>query len=201
MGNDEIMKYLIWLQGVLNAGSNKATLLFEHFCDAKGIYQNKGALKSLGILSCSELKRADRLTLEDSEKILGLCQKNGISTVGLFDDNYPDSFRYIKNPPLVLYIKGELPDFNNSPSICIVGPRQVSEFGKKSAYSLAYRLSKGGLIVVSGGAVGADRAVHMGVLKAGGNPVAILPCGILNGYLKENLYSIYMKLQRMQEVI
>lgn len=114
------------------------------------------------------------------------CSKNGIKTVGIFDKDYPDSLRHIKNPPLVLYTKGELPDFNSLPSICIVGPRKVSDFGEKSAYSLAYRLSKAGIIVVSGGAKGADAAAHIGALKAGGKTVAILPAGILNGYLKDN---------------
>lgn len=181
-----MMKYLIWLQGVLSAGSNKVPYLFERFSDAKSIYENKSSLKALGVLSDAEKARAEKLSLDYSQKIIDLCDKNGISTIGYFDKNYPDSFRHIKNPPLVLYIKGSLPDFNSLPSICIVGPRKVSDFGEKSAYSLAYRLSKGGMLVVSGGAKGADTAVHKGVLKAGGAPISILPCGILNGYLKEN---------------
>lgn len=180
------MKYLIWLQGVLNSGSNKVNDLFERFADAKEIYQNRSTRNFLEILSSAEISRAEKLTLEYSEKILDKCSKNGISTVGFCDANYPESFRHIDNPPLVLYIKGCLPDFNSLPSVCIVGPREVSEFGEKSAYSLAFRLSKSGMIVVGGGAKGADTAVHKGVLKAGGKPVSILPSGILNNYLKEN---------------
>lgn len=181
------MKYLVWLQAVLKEGSYKAVELLEHFGNAQNIYNQRNAkLKELKILSPAELKRAHEITLEEIECVLKKCEDNSIKTVGFYDDSYPDSLRHIKNPPLVLYIKGELPDFNSLPSICIVGPREVSEFGKKSAYSLAYRLSKAGIIVVSGGAKGADAAAHIGALKSGGKTVAILPCGILNGYLKEN---------------
>lgn len=183
------MKYLVWLQAVLKEGSNKAVELLEHFGNAQNIYNQRNAkLKELKVLSPAEMKRAKEITLEEIETVLKRCRDNSIKTVGLYDDNYPDSLLHIKNPPLVLYIKGELPDFNSLPSICIVGPRDVSAFGEKSAYSLAFRLSKAGIIVVSGGAKGADAAAHIGALKSGGKTVAILPCGILNGYLKENAH-------------
>ena len=74
-----------------------------------------------------------------------------------------------------------------------MGPRKVTDFGEKSAYSLAARLSKAGIVVISGGAKGADAAAHIGALKSGGKTVAILPCGIMNDYLKDNA--------RLREVI
>lgn len=181
------MKYLIWLQAVLKEGSYKASELLDYFENAQNVYlHRKDKLQSLNILSAAEQKRAREITINTAEEVLRECSKNGLRTVGIFDKAYPESLRHIKNPPLVLYIKGEFPDFNSLPSICIVGPRNVSEFGKKSAYSLAYRLSKAGIIVISGGAKGADTAAHIGALKAGGKTVAVLPCGILNGYLKDN---------------
>lgn len=187
MGNDEEMKYLIWLQAVLKAGSNKALKLIEQFSGAEEVYKNRNtALKNLGILSRGELERASRLDLSWAEGVIEQCHKNGIGIISIYDKCYPENFRHIGNPPLVLYIKGSLPDFNSLPSICIVGPRKVSKFGEKSAYSLANRLSKSGIIVVSGGAKGADAAAHIGALKAGEKTVAILPCGILNDYLKDN---------------
>lgn len=181
------MKYLIWLQAVLRAGSNKSGLLLEKFGNAKEVYRHRnGALLNMNILSRAESERAQKLTDNFGEEVISACRKNNIKIVGIFDNCYPEAFRHIINPPLVLYIKGSLPDFNSNPSICIVGPREVSEFGKKSAYSLGYRMSKAGIIVVSGCAKGADRAAHIGALKSGGTTVGILPCGILNGYLKEN---------------
>lgn len=181
------MKYLVWLQEVLRAGSNKVLPLLSHFGSARGVYEARnGKLKTLNILSQGEMSRAESVTLSRAENILALCQKHNIKTVGFFDECYPDAFRNIANPPLVLYIKGTFPNFNVEPSVCIVGPRKVTEFGQKSAYSLSARLSKSGIIIVSGGAKGADTAAHVGALKVEGKTVAILPCGILNGYLKDH---------------
>ncbi|MBE6732904.1 MAG: DNA-protecting protein DprA [Ruminococcaceae bacterium] len=181
------MKYLVWLQAVLRAGSNKALPILSHFGTAKAVYNARNtALRQMNILSDGEMDRAENLSIAFAENVLSLCKKNGIKIVCYYDDNYPNALRNIVNPPLVLYIKGELPDFNTEPSVCIVGPRKVTEFGKKSAYSLAARLSKSGIIVISGGAKGADTAAHVGALKVNGKTVAILPCGIMNDYLKDN---------------
>ncbi len=181
------MKYLVWLQEVLRAGSNKALPILSRFGTAKAVYDARNTtLRQMNILSDGEMARAEKLDIAWADKVLALCKKNGIKTIGFFDDCYPNAFRNIVNPPLVLYIKGVMPDFNTEPSVCIVGPRKVSEFGKKSAYSLAARLSKSGIIVVSGGAKGADTAAHVGTLKVNGKTVAILPCGIMNDYLKDN---------------
>ena len=62
----------------------------------------------------------------------------------------------------------------------------MSEFGKKAAFSLGFRLSRAGMIVVSGGAIGTDTAAHKGVLSADGITVLVLACGTECNYLKEN---------------
>lgn len=114
------------------------------------------------------------------------CEENDIKILPITSINYPDILRNIYQPPLVLFIKGKMPDFDNVPSICIVGPREASEYGIKAAFSLGYRMAKAGMIVVSGGAVGCDSAAHSGALRAKGKTIAVLGCGIGNNYLSKN---------------
>ena len=121
-----------------------------------------------------------------ADKILKDCKENGITILPIFDKGYPEILRNIFQPPLVLYVKGNMPDFDNEPSICIVGPRKASQYGIKAAYSLGYRMAKAGMIVVSGGALGCDSAAHKGALRVKGKTVAILGCGIGNSYLSQN---------------
>ncbi|MBR4072668.1 MAG: DNA-processing protein DprA, partial [Clostridia bacterium] len=181
------MKYLVWLQSVLLEGSNKVLTVLEFFGNAKTVFETEfKVLKASGIFSPKELERIKNTSITSAEKTIDNCKQKGIELIGITNDRYPDILRNIPNPPLVLYIKGEFPDFDNEPAICIVGPRKVSDFGKKSAYSLALRLAKSGITVVSGCALGSDSAAHIGALKAGGKTVGILPCGILNGYLAQN---------------
>lgn len=188
MGNDEEMiKYQIWLQLALGAGSVKSKAAVEFFGNAELVYRaDENSRKSSGIFNSAELKKMSLTPLTDSLRVLGDCNKEGIKTVALGDKNYPYCLSVIDNPPLVLYYKGESPDFDNNPSICIVGPRNVSEFGKKAAYSLGYRLARSGMTVISGGAVGADAYAHAGALKAEGKTVVVMGSGIAIDYPIEN---------------
>ncbi len=121
-----------------------------------------------------------------SKHIIKDCNKHNIKILTYFDKEYPDVLRNLEAPPFLLYIKGTLPDFDNLPSISVVGPRKCSDFGEKAAFSLGYRLAKSGMIVVSGGAVGCDSFAHKGALKSGGITVLVLGCGIMSDYLPNN---------------
>lgn len=130
-----------------------------------------------------KLKKCDTSFID---KIFKDCKENDIKILPITSNDYPDILRSIYQPPLVLFVKGQMPDFDNDPSICIVGPREASDYGVKAAFSLGYRMAKAGMIVVSGSAVGCDSAAHRGALRANGRTVAVLGCGIGNSYLSKN---------------
>lgn len=188
MGNDEKMiKYGIWLQLVLGAGNSKIKDILNNFGNAEKVYRtNQKARKASGLFTVGELKRFEMTPLTDALTIMADCKLHNIDIILLGDKKYPYCLSVIEDPPLVLYIKGNLPDFDSIPAVCIVGPRKVSDFGKKAAYSLGYRLAKSGITVVSGGALGTDTCAHAGALKSGGKTVLVMGCGILSDYLPEN---------------
>lgn len=182
-----MIKYQIWLQIALGAGNGRIKEILEKFGSAENVYKaDTITRKEAKIFTPRELKAMEITPITDALKIIVQCEQNGINTVALGDENYPYCLSVIENPPLVLYVKGKMPDFDNTPSICIVGPRKVSEFGKKAAYSLGYRLARSGMVVVSGGALGTDTFAHAGALKGEGITVLVLGCGILSDYLPEN---------------
>lgn len=180
-------EYLIWLQAALGAGNIRAVRALKVFANAENIYKASPAeRKAAKIFTPKDLKRLNDTKIDYAESVIADCKKYGIDIVPLGDTKYPYCLTVIDNPPLVLYVKGEMLDFDNTPAICIVGPRKVSDYGKKAAYSLAYRLSKAGMTVVSGGAVGSDYYAHLGALKAGGKTALVMGCGIESGYLPQN---------------
>lgn len=181
------MEYLIWLQLCLGSGNKRAARILEHFRSAENVYKaDKNVLGSVGLFTANEIKRMSKIKLDDALSILKDCKNKGIELISYGSKKYPQCLAAIPNPPLLLYVKGEFPDFDNIPAICIVGPRRVSEFGKKAAYSLGYRLAKSGMTVISGGAIGTDTYAHSGALKADGRTVLVMGCGIDNSYLEEN---------------
>jgi DNA processing protein len=93
------------------------------------------------------------------------------------DPDYPELLRQIYDPPIVLYVKGELlPKDKNS--VALVGSRLTTHYGIEIARKLAYQLAYLGVTVISGGARGIDSAAHQGALAAQGRTIAVLGTGI-----------------------
>jgi DNA processing protein len=93
------------------------------------------------------------------------------------DPEYPELLRQIYDPPIVLYVKGQLlPKDKNA--VAMVGSRMTTHYGIEVARKLAYQLAYVGVSVVSGGARGIDSAAHQGALSAKGRTVAVLGTGI-----------------------
>ncbi|MBQ3058431.1 MAG: DNA-processing protein DprA [Clostridia bacterium] len=179
------MEYYVWLQLCLTQGNRYVTKIFEAFPSAKAVYESDNVTRQT-LLPKSVCEKLNNSKLSEAKKICEKCDALGIKLIHYHNRNFPEMLREIDNPPVVLYVKGTIPDFNNLPSICIVGPRSVSDYGKKAAYSLGYRLAKAGFVVVSGGAVGSDTYAHIGALKAEGTTVLIMACGFSVSYLEEN---------------
>lgn len=181
------MVYWIWLQTVLRFANGRVSAILERFGSAESIY-NAGLeeLKASRLFTAAELKRLSDKDLSKAEEYIKYCKENSVEVITRESSMFPDCLINIPDAPLVLYCKGKMPDFNSEPSVCIVGPRKCSNFGLKAAYSLSARLARGGIIIVSGGAVGVDTAAHRGALSENAPTVALLACGFGHEYLKEN---------------
>jgi len=92
------------------------------------------------------------------------------------DKNYPKLLKEIKEPPKVLYYRGEL----NPGDQCfaIVGTRRCSDYGKQVALEMAGDLAEAGLIIVSGLAPGIDTFAHTATVERKKRTIAVLGTGI-----------------------
>jgi DNA processing protein len=102
------------------------------------------------------------------------------------DDTYPPLLQSIPDPPLVLYVRGELQprDLN---ALAIVGSRKCSLYGREQAERFASLLAGAGLTVISGGARGVDSSAHRGALaQPQGRTIAVLGSGLDVIYPPEN---------------
>ena len=184
--NNTLLINLLVLQQCFGAGSYKAVTVYEILKSNNLLNIPIDNIKWPENFDARDIKKIKSISTSKIYKIINDCIKNNISILTIEDKNYPERLRNISEPPIVLYIKGEFPDIDEEPTICIVGPRKVSEFGKKAAYSLSKRLAKSGIIIVSGGALGTDTCAHSGALNANGRTIAVLGCGICYNYLPEN---------------
>jgi DNA processing protein len=88
--------------------------------------------------------------------------------------------------PFGLVVKGDL-DILQTRGIAIVGTRNPTPYGIKTAWEFATGFVDRRWTVISGGAYGIDSAAHKGALTAEGSTVAVLATGIDVGYPAGNV--------------
>ena len=178
----------VWLSLSCTPGSQTFKKLIDSFGSVEAIYEANDKQINAAI----DPRSSDRSSLVDKDitkakRVLEFCTQKRVGIVSYGDDAYPNALRTIPNPPVLLYYRGKLPDFNNSISIGVVGTRSISPYGRKCAYELSYDLAKAGAIVVSGMALGIDGVAHTGAITAEKPTVAVLGCGINICYPNEHL--------------
>ncbi len=98
------------------------------------------------------------------EEAVGDVQRR-VATLG--DADYPPSLLHIEDPPLLLYLMGQLATPASAPAptaIAIVGSRNPTPQGESNARQFAHAFGQAGISVISGLALGIDGAAHAGAL-------------------------------------
>lgn len=179
--------YWIWLQNALKYGNHKVRIINLLYDNIQKFY-NAGE-KEWRLCGCFTNKEISSLlgsTIQKAAIVLDRSITLGYQIITLDDKEYPQKLKNIANPPCVLYVKGDISNIDKKLCISIVGTRSATIYGTQMASEIAYNLSKENAIIISGGALGVDRAAHSGALKAGGETIAVLGCGINYKYLAEN---------------
>jgi DNA processing protein len=121
----------------------------------------------------------------DVEKERAWAAELALQVVTQADAAYPPSLLEIYDPPLVLYVKGKIPE-TWPRGVAVVGSRETSHYGLETAKKLGYQLAYAGVPVISGLARGIDTSAHLGALAAKGTTWAVLGCGLDQIYPPEN---------------
>ena len=93
------------------------------------------------------------------------------------DDRFPAELSDLSHPPEQLFCLGDL-SLLQRPAVAIVGTRDSTSYGERTARRLSRDLSLAGVSVVSGMARGVDGTAHRAALEAGGATIAVLGTGI-----------------------
>ena len=183
----ENKRYWIWLSLIKNLGSKRKLKLLELYRTPEEIYK----LTKEELININGIGEAiaNDIIISKNEKILNYhikyMKENNIKIININEREYPQVLKEIYDPPISLYVKGNIEKLNNK-NIGIVGCRECTTYGKKSAEYFAYNLSKQNINIVSGLAKGIDSYAHLGSLNTG-NTIAVLGNGLDMIYPKENL--------------
>lgn len=178
--------YWIWLQQALPAGSRAVDDLLDAFGHARMVYD--ATPKQLMDVGMTEdlCRRLSDKSLDTARRILDRVLALGDWVLTPEDALYPLSLRHMTGCPAALYARGVMPDLDSTPAVAVVGTRRASRDGWRDAYALSAGLAAGGMVVVSGGAVGIDAAAHSGALAAGGTTIVVMACPLNENYPMDN---------------
>jgi DNA processing protein len=90
------------------------------------------------------------------------------------DEAYPPALRTLDPRPPTLFVVGPTTVFHRR-AVAVVGTRRASGYGMSVATEVADDLSRAGVVVVSGLALGIDGAAHRASVAAGAPGIAVLP--------------------------
>ena len=152
--------------------------LFAYYDSAFDAVRDAAAWPSLALSSDVIARKCrDEVWREKAEKEYRAANTAGMDVVTWFDPRFSDGLKEIPNPPAMLYVSGDTSLFKN-PGVAVVGARECTRLGLDTAGRISAQLSKIGITVVSGLALGIDRQAHLGGLKGIGSTVAVLGCGL-----------------------
>ena len=158
--------------------------LLQRYSDPEEIFQQETFHHEP--LDSAAVEALENKDLSAARQVVKSCAEKHISILTYGDAAYPSALRNLADPPLVLYYKGVLPDFENSPVIGVVGTRKASGYGLTNAYQIAGQIAACGGLVISGGAYGVDTKALEGALDAGKQVIAVLGGGVDVVYPRSN---------------
>ncbi len=174
----------LWLTPGL--GPTRARRVVEHLGSAAAVFRaSLTELEATGILASAAQSLATGKSMELAREEMARATAAGVEIVTIDDSCYPQQLKQIYDPPLVLYVRGQV-EVISQPGIALVGTRHPTPYGSGMAERLACDLAAHGLVIISGMARGVDTAGHRGAIAAKGKTVAVFGTGIDVIYPKEN---------------
>lgn len=177
----------IALNMIRGIGPRTANLLLDQFGTPANVFAApRDVLAAQGLKPETITQLHDTEILDKAQAEIERLELLGAQAVTLADAQYPELLREIYDPPIVLYIKGDITGALSQPAIAVVGSRRCSTYGTNAANFLSRELAAQGITIISGLARGIDGAAHRGALEAGGKTVGVIGTGMDVNYPKEH---------------
>ena len=177
-----MLLYWVWFALLGKVNTVQKLQLLEQWPDPEELYQNGQNLP---------VPEAVKEALEDKDltaanTLIRECAGKGIGILPMNDRAYPARLRNTQDPPLLLFYKGVLPNWEAQPVIGVVGTRKATPYGNEMAVRFGRQIASCGALVISGGAKGIDAGAMLGAMEAGQPTVGVLGCGVDVVYPSEN---------------
>lgn len=160
-------------------GSQRVLKLYDRFRNIQEAWEAPKA-ELIGVARMAP-DAAEALVQErkkiDPMALLEKAWKSDVTCLAFSDPAYPYLLRQIHDPPIVLFVKGEIGQFDFNNVVGIVGTRRPTAYGQKYAKEISHQLAANGAIIASGLAIGVDSIAHWGAIEGNGRTIAVVGTG------------------------
>lgn len=184
-GEEKLLIHWVWYATLPNVSLKQKLELLQHFSGPEDIFDTP-SFHHMHQIPVQIGKALENKDLTMARSVIKCCEEKQIGILTMADAGYPSRLKSISDPPLVLYYKGVLPDFEGRPVIGVVGTRKATGYGMNVARVISREIATCGGLVISGGAGGIDTAALHGAGSIGHQTVAVLGCGVNVVYPKTN---------------
>jgi len=170
------------------------------------LYNYFGDIETAFNSTLSDLKQIEGLSVRKAEnfiqkkkdvnpdKTLDLVLSKNIKILTFGDEDYPYLLRQISNPPMTLYVKGDLSSCNLERTVAFVGSRRASFQGKEGVNRIISDLQNTDLCIVSGLATGIDSVSHEAAMNSNLKTIGVIASGFDYVYPTANKW-LYEKIE------
>lgn len=189
-------KFWIAFSSIEQLDSSFIQRLYNYFGDVEVAYNS--SLSDLSQIEGLSIKKAETFLRErdktDPSKKLEEVESRNLSFITFEDSNYPYMLKNISNPPIVLYVKGDLNSCNLEKTIAVVGSRKSSTNAKDVLAKIISELKNTDVCVVSGLASGIDTTAHQSALLSNLKTIGVIASGFDFVYPTQNK-DLYKKIE------
>lgn len=172
-------KYWISFSSIEEIDSRFIQRLYNYFGDIETAYN--ASLSDLSQIEGLNIKKAqtfiEKRAKINPNKVLDEIIQRKLSFLTFEDENYPYMLKNISDPPMVLYIKGNLELCNLAKTLAVVGSRRASTHAKDVLTKILTELRNTDICVVSGLASGIDTTAHQGALVNNLKTIGVIASG------------------------
>ncbi len=175
--NEKLQDWLILLRAPTLGAVTAHRLLQQHDYDlTRALNSSDAELSRLGIKpqALEFFANNDQSLIEPD---LRWAEQPGHHIIPCTHPDYPQRLRQLPQAPLLLYVRGD-PEFLNQPQLAMVGSRNPTAAGARTATDFATYLSRAGITITSGLARGIDAACHKGALHGVAGTIALVAHGL-----------------------
>jgi len=189
-------KYWIAFSSIEAIDSRFVQRLYNYFGDIETAWNaSKSDLSQIEGLSVKKAENFINARAKvNPDKVLDEIIQRKISFLTFDDEKYPYMLKNISDPPMVLYIKGDLEICNLEKTLAVVGSRKSSTASKDVLTKILSELRNTDVCIVSGLASGIDTTAHNGALANNLKTIGVIASGFDFVYPTSNR-ELYKKIE------